>query len=139
MKYITRSAKETEKVGAEFAKLLKRGDTVAFYGDLGAGKTTFVRGIAGVLSPNADVHSPTFTVMLEYDSEIPIYHFDMYRIGGYEELYGIGFFDYVGGDGIALIEWSENIEEDLPDNCITVEIRKGAEDDEREITIEMNR
>ncbi len=135
MKYITHNEKETENVGAQLAKTLKRGDIVAFYGDLGAGKTTFVRGIASVLSPSAYVQSPTFTVMIEYDSEIPLYHFDMYRIDGYEELYGIGFFDYAGGDGIALIEWSENIENELPRSIVKVDIRKGEGENEREITI----
>ncbi len=136
MKYITRSEKETENIGAQFAKTLKRGDIVAFYGDLGAGKTTFVRGVASVLAPNSYVQSPTFTVMIEYEGEqIPLYHFDMYRISGYEELYGIGFFDYAGGDGIAFIEWSENIEEDLPKDIIKVDIRKGENENEREITI----
>lgn len=135
MTYCTHSEKETEKVGAELAKTLKKGDVVAFFGDLGAGKTTFVRGVASVLAPSANVQSPTFTVMLQYENGVPLHHFDMYRISGYEDLYGTGFFDYVGGDGITLIEWSENIESMLPAGYIRVEIKKGDGENVRTINI----
>ena len=91
---ITKNTYETETVGAEFAKTLKAGDFVAMFGDLGAGKTAFVRGAMKVLSEGARVQSPTYTIVNEYPARIPVYHFDMYRIESWEDLYSCGFFDY---------------------------------------------
>lgn len=103
-------------------------------GDLGAGKTAFVRGMAKYLCPKARVQSPTYTIVNSYGGKIPLYHFDMYRIDGEESLYSTGFFDYLDAGGICAVEWSEKIEDFLPDDCYTVTIEKTGEET-REITI----
>ena len=122
------STEETEKVGADLAK--KMSDDVslpgfiAFYGDLGSGKTAFIRGFASVLSPSSAVRSPTFTIVNEYrGGKIPLFHFDMYRIESEDDLYSIGFYDYLS-KGICLCEWSENIEKSLPDEYVKLEISR---------------
>ena len=131
---ITTSPEETESVGFEFAKTLSRGDCLAMKGDLGAGKTAFVRGMAKYLCPKARVQSPTYTIVNSYGGKIPLYHFDMYRIDGEESLYSTGFFDYLDAGGICAVEWSEKIEDFLPDDRYTVTIEKTGEET-REITI----
>lgn len=128
------SAEETEKIGFEFAKLLSPGDCLAMKGDLGAGKTAFVRGMAKYLCPKARVQSPTYTIVNSYGGKIPLYHFDMYRIDGEESLYSTGFFDYLDAGGICAVEWSEKIEDFLPDDRYTVTIEKTGEET-REITV----
>ncbi len=136
LEFITRSTEETEAIGAEFAKSLKPSDFVAMFGDLGAGKTAFVRGAAKYLAPRANVQSPTYTVVNEYPSKIPVYHFDMYRIDDEDSLYSIGYYDYLENGGICFAEWCEKIEPYLPDRFYTVTIRKSPEDpDIRRITI----
>ena len=134
---ITRSTVETESIGAEFAQNLKAGDFVAMFGDLGAGKTAFVRGAMKTLSASARVQSPTYTIVNEYPAKIPVYHFDMYRIEGEDDLYSIGFYDYLDGKNLCITEWSENIEDCLPDRYIRVEIIKNdpSSPDSREIRI----
>ena len=108
---------------------------VALYGDLGVGKTAFVRGFTSAVSPNARVKSPTFTLVNEYKGEkLSVFHFDMYRIEDEDELYSMGFFDYADRRGICLVEWSENIESALPDDTIYVIINK-IDDLTREIII----
>ena len=107
--YISNSPEETEKVAAEIAKELKKGDFVAFYGDLGAGKTAFSRGLVKTLAPECIdlVHSPTFAIVNEYIGEkISIFHFDMYRIKDEDDLFSTGFYDYEERNGIILAEWS---------------------------------
>ena len=128
------SAEETEKIGFQFAKLLSPGDCLAMKGDLGAGKTAFVRGMAKYLCPKARVQSPTYTIVNSYGGKIPLYHFDMYRIDGEESLYSTGFFDYLDAGGICAVEWSEKIEDFLPDDRYTVTIEKTGEET-REITV----
>lgn len=130
----TTSTEETESVGFEFAKTLSRGDCLAMKGDLGAGKTAFVRGMAKYLCPKARVQSPTYTIVNSYGGKIPLYHFDMYRIDGEESLYSTGFFDYLDAGGICAVEWSEKIEDFLPDDRYTVTIEKTGEET-REITV----
>ncbi|MBQ3391266.1 MAG: tRNA (adenosine(37)-N6)-threonylcarbamoyltransferase complex ATPase subunit type 1 TsaE, partial [Clostridia bacterium] len=120
--WITSSVEETEAAGREFAAQLRPGDVVALRGGLGAGKTAFVRGIASLLAPEARVSSPTFALMHEYAGEMPLYHFDLYRIPDAEELWSIGFEEFLGREGVVLIEWSENAEGELPQNRITVTI-----------------
>ena len=137
MVYHTKSVVETEAVGYEFAARLRAGDVVALYGGLGAGKTAFVRGIAKRLCPGAEVASPTFTIAHEYEGEIPIFHFDMYRIGSFDDLYNIAFFDYLDRGGISIIEWSENIADALPADAIRVEIT--ADGGGRNIAVEEKR
>lgn len=122
--FLTHSEKETEQIGKTLVKNLKGNEVVALYGDLGAGKTAFVRGAAKGLHINSDVSSPTFALVHEYECEsFPVYHFDMYRISSYEDLYSTGYFDYID-TGVLFIEWSENITEFLPEKKIEVTIEK---------------
>ena len=132
--WITSSVEETEAAGREFAAQLRPGDVVALRGGLGMGKTAFVRGIASLLAPKARVSSPTFALMHEYEGEVPLYHFDLYRIPDAEELWSIGFEEFLDCGGIVLIEWSENVEEELPENRITVSIESPDGGDLRRIT-----
>ncbi len=140
---ITSSPEETEEVGFELAEMLKDNLTlpsfVALYGDLGVGKTAFVRGFARVFSPGALVRSPTFALVNEYPSNSGrrVFHFDMYRITDEDDLYSIGYYDYLDDGSICLIEWSENVPYAIPDEHIRVEITKTNLDvpDEREIKI----
>ncbi len=127
---ITNSPEETENVGFELAKLLQNAPTlpsfVALYGDLGVGKTAFVRGFTKVFSPNALVRSPTFALVNEYPTKggRRVFHFDMYRITDEDDLYSIGYYDYLDDGSICLVEWSENIPYAIPDEHINVEISK---------------
>lgn len=140
----TSSPDETERIGAELASAIledsKLPRFIALYGDLGVGKTAFVRGFTSVVSPGARVKSPTFALVNEYrvksGKNPPVFHFDMYRINDEDELYSIGFYDYLDS-GICLVEWSENIEYALPDERFTVTIEKCSVDepDKRKITL----
>ncbi len=112
--YKSESPHKTEEIAIEFSKRLKIGDVVTLDGDLGAGKTAFTQGVAKGLGVKDYVSSPTFTIINCYEGNMPIYHFDVYRIEGCDEMYEIGYDEYVGGDGIALIEWSEKIADILP-------------------------
>ena len=138
MEFITNTPEETGEIGRRLGDLLlKRGEPsfVAMYGDLGAGKTVFVRGMASVLSPGSRVKSPTYTLVNEYRrGPIPFFHFDLYRIFGADELDGFGFDEYLAR-GICVAEWSENLGEDVPDGAVTVRIEKTGEDGRR-ITVE---
>ena len=134
----TTTPEETERTGAELAReLLDSGKKyfVALYGDLGAGKTVFVRGFTGIASPGSRVKSPTYTIVNEYrKGKTPVFHFDLYRIGNTDELDGFGFEEYVE-NGLCIAEWSENLGNMLPENTIRVKIEKAGES-ERKITIE---
>ncbi len=138
-RFVSESTGETERFAASFAQhLIREGEGDAFlalYGDLGAGKTAFVRGLASVAAPGARVKSPTYTIVNEYVGEngSRLCHFDMYRITGEDDLYSIGFYDYT--DCMIAVEWSENVPDALPDRYYRVSIRKMG-DDTREITIE---
>lgn len=134
MVYHTTSVAETEQAGYDFAARLRAGDVVALTGGLGAGKTAFVRGVAKRLCPEAEVASPTFTIAHEYEGPLPIFHFDMYRISSFDDLYNIAFFDYLDRGGVVIIEWSENIMEALPPEHIRVDI--AADGGNRTITVE---
>lgn len=114
MEYHSNSTKETQNIAKSFAKKLKAGDVITLDGDLGAGKTAFTQGLAIGLGIDDYVNSPTFTIVNCYEGKIPLYHFDVYRIEECEEMYDIGYDEYVGGDGVAVIEWAEKIEEILP-------------------------
>lgn len=131
---ISHSAAETEQIAAKLAQLLQSGDLIAFTGGLGAGKTAFVRGLASVLSPKAEVSSPTFALVHEYGGNPPFYHFDMYRITSYEDLESTGFFEYLDSGGILAVEWSENITFALPEDAIFIQLAPLSES-ERAITI----
>jgi tRNA threonylcarbamoyladenosine biosynthesis protein TsaE len=121
---VTKSAEETKKLGGDFAKKLKDGDTVALYGDLGSGKTQFVKGICSALGISQLVNSPTFIIVNEYTSaQFPkIYHFDFYRLKHYSDIDSIGFDDYMNNRGIVLIEWPELVEDSLPTDTKKVHI-----------------
>lgn len=137
--YKTHSPEETEAVGRKFAeKLLSEGAVralIALYGDLGVGKTAFVRGFSSALGIRA-VKSPTYTVVNEYGNGLrPVFHFDLYRITDEDDLYSVGFDDYLAKEAFCLVEWSENAGDALPDDCIRVTIRKTDDKDGREITV----
>jgi tRNA threonylcarbamoyladenosine biosynthesis protein TsaE len=123
MKYISNCEKDTYEIGKKLAENLNPGDVIAFYGDLGAGKTAFTKGVCAHFGIE-DVHSPTFTIVNEYKSAkgFPIYHFDFYRINKLDEAYDIGIDEYFNGHGLCLIEWPEKITPLLPDDCINVTI-----------------
>lgn len=136
MKFISRSVKQTEEIAFELAKKLKKGDCIAYRGELGAGKTAFTRGLAKGLGIEDDVMSPTFSLVNQYEGDVILYHFDMYRIENEDDLYMTGFFDYLDSDGILAIEWSENIASALPEDTIFVTIEKTDDGNTREITIQ---
>lgn len=136
IKIITRSPEETIRAAEKLGSLIGAGDMIAFKGGLGAGKTTFTRGLAIGLGMKDVVSSPTFALVNDYRGErITLYHFDMYRISTEEELESTGFYDYPFEENAAVIEWSENISEYLPENAIYVTINTISEN-EREIIIE---
>ena len=135
MEFITHSPAETEQVGAALAKLLQPGTVIAYRGDLGAGKTAFTRGLAKGLGCQDGVTSPTYTIVNEYLSgRLPLFHFDMYRLRSAEDLWDIGWEDYLERGGVCAVEWSENVEEAL-EEFILVNIEKIGEESRR-ITIE---
>ncbi len=134
MTIISKSEAETEAAGERFAKTLPDGAVVALYGDLGAGKTAFVRGMARGLGIDARVSSPTFTIVNEYLGARELYHFDMYRLGSSDELFDIGWEDYLSRGGICAVEWSENGADAFEGDQICVRIEKTG-DAERTITI----
>ena len=135
MERITHSPVETEAVGQALGKLLQPGTVIAYMGDLGAGKTAFTRGLARGLGAQEPVTSPTYTIVNEYLSgRIPLFHFDMYRLSSSDDLWDIGWEDYLERGGVCAVEWSENVA-DAMENAITVRIEKLGEDSRR-ITIE---
>ena len=133
---ISQSVAQTEQIGASLAKLLRRGDVVAFFGGLGAGKTAFTRGLAHGLGVAGSVSSPTFSIVNVYPGSPMLCHFDMYRINGWDDLCTTGFFDYLEDDAVLAVEWSENIEAVLPEHAFSVTIETGGTENERTITIE---
>ena len=135
MEFITNSPAETENLGAALGAILPPGTILAYEGDLGAGKTAFTRGLAKGLGCTDMVTSPTYTIVNEYLSgRLPLFHFDMYRLGSAEDLWDIGWEDYLDRKGICAVEWSENVREAL-ENCTSVRIEK-ISDESRRITIE---
>lgn len=137
MEWITNSEQETEELGRRLGGVLRAGTVIAYTGDLGAGKTAFTRGLACGLDIPERVTSPTFTIVNEYwGGRLPLFHFDMYRLGGADELYDIGWEDYLGRGGVCAVEWSENVDEALEADAIRIDIRRGESDDQRRITIE---
>lgn len=136
MEYFSHSEAETSKIGYELASKLTPGDVIAMYGDLGAGKTAFVRGLAEGLGLDARVSSPTFTIVNEYMGKIPLFHFDMYRLSDADELFEIGWEDYLTRNGVCVVEWSENVEEAFYNDTIRVYIEKTG-DSSRKIKIDL--
>jgi tRNA threonylcarbamoyladenosine biosynthesis protein TsaE len=135
MQYITNSPVETENIGVALARVLPAGTVIAYRGDLGAGKTAFTRGLARGLGYAEPVTSPTYTIVNEYlGGRLPLFHFDMYRLASADDLWDIGWEDYLDRNGICAVEWSENVEEAL-EGAISVTIEKTGEESRR-ITIE---
>ena len=135
MQYITNSPSETEAVGAALGKILEPGTVLAYRGDLGAGKTAFTRGLARGLGASDMVTSPTYTIVNEYLSgRMPLFHFDMYRLASSDDLWDIGWEDYLERGGVCAVEWSENVEDAL-EGAVNITIEKLGED-ARRITIE---
>ena len=135
MQFTTNSPGETEAIGAALAKVLTPGTILAYRGDLGAGKTAFTRGIARGLGCRDLVTSPTYTIVNEYlRGRLPLFHFDMYRLGSSDDLWDIGWEDYLDRGGICAVEWSENVD-DAMENAVYITIEKTGEESRR-ITIE---
>ena len=135
MQYITNSPAETENLGAALARVLQPGAVIAYRGDLGAGKTAFTRGLARGLGIKESVTSPTYTIVNEYLSgSMPLFHFDMYRLGSEDELFDIGWEDYLERGGVCAVEWSENVWGAMED-AIVVTISR-LDEDTRRIEIE---
>ena len=135
MEFITHNPAETEAVGAALARALHPGAVIAYRGDLGAGKTAFTRGLAQGLGCSEQVTSPTYTIVNEYLSgKMPLFHFDMYRLGSADDLWDIGWEDYLDRMGVCAVEWSENVDEAMED-AIFVTIER-LDEDRRRITIE---
>ncbi len=131
MEFITNSPEETEKVGAALGKILNPGTVLAYRGDLGAGKTAFTRGLARGLGYAEPVTSPTYTIVNEYlGGRLPLFHFDMYRLASSDDLWDIGWEDYLERGGVCAVEWSENVD-DAMENAIYVTIYKTGEESRR--------
>lgn len=136
MDYLSHNETETEAAGEALASRLRAGDVVAYWGGLGAGKTAFTRGLARGLGYEGRVTSPTFTIVNEYEGRLPLFHFDMYRLGDEDELFDIGWEDYLNRGGVCAVEWSERFPGALPPETIRVTISRCPEhEDWRKITI----
>lgn len=120
---ISNSEELTIKIGEELGKLLNPGTIIALRGELGSGKTVLVKGIARGLDVKEEPNSPTFVIMNAYEGRIPLYHFDLYRISGKDELEGIGYEDFFFGDGVTVVEWADRVEDVFPENTIKIEIK----------------
>ena len=132
---VTNSALETRLLGEQLAERLQAGDVVVLEGELGAGKSELARGIARGLGVSETVTSPSFTILNVYESgKIPLYHFDWYRLENEEELYELGMDEYLGGDGIAVVEWAERCPDAVPDGAIRIRLEVTGEN-EREIAV----
>lgn len=130
--FVTHSYEETLQKAADFAKTVKKGTVIGFIGGLGMGKTAFTSGFVKGLGINADVSSPTFAICNEYiGNDCRVYHFDMYRIESWDDLYSTGFFDYIDSGAYILAEWSENVFGALPDDSVIIEIEKFGDNDRK--------
>jgi len=135
---VSRSAAETEHLAATFSTQLKAGDVLALHGDLGAGKTCFIRGLAAGLGVTQPVSSPTYTLVNEYaGGQVPLFHIDLYRLHGVQDAWNVGIEEYIEGNGITAIEWAERAAAALPARTHHVYLRHGASADERLIEIKM--
>ena len=123
-KFISHSEDETKQFAYKLASRLNIGDIILLVGDLGAGKTKFTEGLLSFWNLQDEISSPTFTIVNEYNTQnINIYHFDVYRIGSSDEMYDIGYDDYINGEGVCIIEWANLIEDILPDECLYIELK----------------
>ena len=132
----TSSPRETESLGEALGRIVSPGSIIAFTGDLGSGKTAFVRGLARGLGITTRVTSPTFTIVNEYEGgRLPLFHFDWYRLGSAEELFDIGWEDFLARGGVCAVEWSENARDALEGDYLQVDIRRGVAENQRIITL----
>ncbi|MBI4746644.1 MAG: tRNA (adenosine(37)-N6)-threonylcarbamoyltransferase complex ATPase subunit type 1 TsaE [Deltaproteobacteria bacterium] len=133
---VSRSPEETREIGVRIGRLCKAGDVIALDGDLGAGKTCLIQGLAEGLcvSKKSYVRSPTFTILNVHNGRVPLYHFDLYRLSDIDELEEIGFREYIYGEGVSAIEWASNVKDAIPAECLRIGIRRAGEA-EREIEI----
>ena len=136
MEFITNSPEETEKIGAAVGKIIPAGTVLAYRGDLGAGKTAFTRGLARGLGFKEAVTSPTYTIVNEYlGGRLPLFHFDMYRLSSADDLFDIGWEDYLTRGGVCAVEWSERVDDAMPADTLWVDIARGTDESDRIITI----
>ena len=135
MEYLSHSPEETEQLGEQLGRTLRPGSVVAYRGDLGMGKTAFTRGLARGLGCTCRVTSPTFTIVNEYSGALPLFHFDMYRLDSSDELFDIGWEDYLSRGGVCAVEWSERVEDALPEDALWVSIARGDGENDRIITV----
>ena len=136
LRFNSNSVSDTEAIAEKLGRVLKSGNVVAYFGGLGMGKTAFTRGLAKGMGIKADVSSPTFAIVNDYGGNPPLVHFDMYKVESWNDLYSSGFFDYLDMGAVLAVEWSENIENALPDDTIRVTIEQGDSPEKRIITIE---
>ena len=137
MEYCSNSERDTEELGRRLGERVVPGTVIAYTGDLGAGKTAFTRGLAQGLGVPGQVTSPTFTIVNEYEGAIPLFHFDMYRLNGSEDLFDIGWEDYLSRGGVCAVEWSEQVADALPEGTVYVTLTRHPEHDGwRSITVE---
>ena len=137
MEFLSHSTAETEAAGEALARHLRPGTVLAYQGGLGMGKTAFTRGLARGLGCEDRVTSPTFTIVNEYEGRIPLFHFDMYRLPDADALFDIGWEDYLDRGGVCAVEWSERVEDALPEDTVWVRIRRSPENDDwRIISVE---
>ena len=129
MEFLSHSTAETEAAGEALARRLRPGTVLAYQGGLGMGKTAFTRGLARGLGCRDRVTSPTFTIVNEYEGRIPLFHFDMYRLPDADALFDIGWEDYLGRGGVCAVEWSERVEDALPEDTVWVRIRRSPENE----------
>lgn len=135
-RFISESTSQTEQFAQKIGALVSGGTVIAFFGGLGAGKTSFTRGLAKGMGIDCDVSSPTFAIVNDYGGKPPLVHFDMYKVESWNDLYSSGFFDYLDMGAVLAVEWSENIESALPENTVRVCIDKGETENQRIITVE---
>ena len=129
VQHLSYSEQETEQLGEQVARRLPRGTVIAYTGELGMGKTAFTRGLARGLGCRGRVTSPTFTIVNEYEGDIPLFHFDLYRLGSSDELFDIGWEDYLARGGVCAVEWSERAEDAFDGSTVRIDFRRGAQHD----------
>lgn len=135
MEIVLKKLEDTKEFGYRLGSILEGGNIVCLTGDLGAGKTTLTKSIAKSLGVKDYVTSPTFTLINEYKGRVPIYHFDVYRLEGVEDVMDLGFEEYFYSNGVTIIEWGDKIEKFLPEDILTIEMKRGKTDDERIVSI----
>ena len=134
--FVSDSVESTEAFAQKLGSQIKGGTVIAYFGGLGMGKTAFTRGLAKGMGITADVASPTFAIVNDYGGNPPLVHFDMYKVESWDDLYSSGFFDYLDMGAVLAVEWSENIENALPEGTVKVIIKQGQSENERIITVE---